>query len=80
MQQKTKLTVRVDASALEEAKRYVTTHSTSLSALISTFLHTLAEQDPQQAQTPILHKLTGILPQENSKEEYHAYLDQKYGS
>ncbi len=80
MQQKTKLTVRVDASALEEAKRYVATHDTSLSALISTFFHTLTGQDPQQAQTPILRKLTGILPQENSKEEYHAYLDQKYGS
>ena len=79
MQQKTKLTVRIDVSALEGAKRYVTTHNTSLSALISTFFHTLTEQDPQQAQTPMLRKLTGILPQEISKEEYHAYLDQKYG-
>ncbi len=78
MQQKTKLTVRVDRAALDRAKRYAALNKTSLSKLISDFLGVLdADSGPPQA--PILRKLTGILPAEASAEDHRAYLAKKYG-
>ncbi len=79
MTQKTKLTVRVDRSALNRAKQYAALNSTSLSKLISDFLGVLdAEARPSQA--PILRRLTGILPAEASAEDHRAYLAKKYGA
>lgn len=78
MPEKTKLTVRIDRAALERAKRYAADHNTSLSKLISDFLGMLdAERRPTR--TPILTKLTGILPAEASVDEHRAYLAKKYG-
>ena len=78
MPQKTKLTVRVDRSALDRAKRYAASNNTSLSRLISDFLGVL-DTDGPPSQAPILRKLTGILPAEASVEDHRAYLAKKYG-
>jgi hypothetical protein len=78
MPEKTKLTVRVDRASLERAKRYAADHDTSLSKLISDFLGWVdAERGPTR--TPILTKLTGILPAEASIEEHRTHLAKKYG-
>ena len=77
MSQKTKLTVRVDSSALDRAKQYAAAHNTSLSKLISQFLRMLDAEAPP-ARTPILDKLTGILPADASVEGHRAYLAKKY--
>ena len=78
MPQKTKLTVRVDSSALDRAKHYAAAHNTSLSKLISEFLRMLDAEAPP-ARTPILAKLTGILPTDASVEDHRDYLAKKYG-
>ncbi len=78
MPQKTKLTIRVDSNALDRAKHYAAAHNTSLSRLISEFLRMLDAKAPL-ARTPILDKLTGILPAEASIEDHRAYLAKKYG-
>jgi len=65
MPEKTKLTVRIDRTALDRAKRYAADHNTSLSRLISEFLAML-DVEAQPSRTPILSRLTGILPAEAS--------------
>ncbi len=78
MAQKSKLTVRVDRTALDQAKRYAAVHRTSLSQLISVFLGGL-DADTRPSQAPVLRRLTGILPVEASAEDHRAYLAKKYG-
>ncbi len=78
MAQKTKLTVRVDSTALDRAKRYAAVHDTSLSKLISDFLGML-DTEAQAPRAPILRKLTGILPADASVDDHRAYLAKKYG-
>lgn len=75
----TKLTVRVDARWLESAKRYAEQHDTTLSKLVSEFLRTLAAPEIQLKQTPILHRLAGVLPPDVTIAQRRAYLDKKYG-
>jgi len=76
--EKTKLTVRVDERWLEEAKEYAARHNTSLSRLISEFLHILSADQRDARKTPVLKRLTGILPADVSAEEYHEHLAEKY--
>lgn len=76
----TKLTVRVNQDLIQAAKRYAHQRGVSLSQLIEAYLNTLAiEQDEPQTQTPILQRLTGILPPETSIEEVHQHWQEKYG-
>ncbi len=78
MAQKTKLTVRVDRTALDRAKEYAAVNKTSLSKLISDFLGVL-DTEEAQSQAPILRKLTGILPAEARADDHRSYLAKKYG-
>jgi len=79
MQQKAKLTVRVEKQLIEAAKRYATDHRTTVSKLIAEYLRSLANQeDTALTDLPVLQRLTGILPADVSKEEHHAYLTGKY--
>lgn len=75
----TKLTIRVEKSFLDGAKRFASTHDTSLSRLISDYLRKLALQEGAFQETPILQELRGTLPQDTALEDYHAYLSEKYG-
>ena len=79
MTQKTKLTVRVDPSALDRAKHYAAVNNTSLSKLISDFLSVL-DVETNAPQAPILQRLSGILPAEASVEDHRTYLAKKYGA
>ena len=74
----TKLTVRVDPRWIEAAKRYAASRDTSLSKLISEFLRTLASPDASTAQTPILDRLTGILPADVDVEAHRRHLEDKH--
>ena len=76
----TKLTVRVNDQLIQSAKRYAHKRGISLSHLIETYLSSLAvEQDEPLVQTPILQRLSGILPEDASVEEQHKHWEQKYG-
>ena len=76
----TKLTVRVERDLIEAAKHYAKKQGISLSQLIEDYLRSLAIQhDEQFLNTPILQKLSGILPSSTTLDEYHRHLDEKYG-
>jgi hypothetical protein len=77
---KTKLTVRVNDQLIQSAKRYARRHGISLSRLIENYLSTLAfEQDEPLVPTPILQRISGILPEDASIEDQHKYWGEKYG-
>jgi hypothetical protein len=75
--EQTKLTVRVPRDLLEGAKRYAKMHNTSLTRLVSAYLQQLSLQDDPLADAPIVRRLSGILSQDVSVDDYHAYLDEK---
>ncbi|MFQ5400797.1 MAG: DUF6364 family protein [Anaerolineae bacterium] len=79
MQEKKKLTLRVNALLIEQAKAYAAKHNTSLSQLTEVFFHYLGEAEEAE-HTPLVRQLTGLLPADMDVEEtYHAYLREKYG-
>ncbi|MBM3143710.1 MAG: hypothetical protein FJ010_01820 [Chloroflexi bacterium] len=79
MAENMKLTVRVDKRWIEPAKRYAAQYSTTLSKMISEYLRAVATQDQAFDETPILRRLTGVLPNDISTAEYDDYLEEKYG-
>jgi len=74
----TKLTVRVDRRWIEPAKQYAARRSTSLSRLISEYLRILAMPESATAATPVLQRLTGILPPDVDAEAHHRHLEAKH--
>jgi antitoxin component of RelBE/YafQ-DinJ toxin-antitoxin module len=76
----TKLTVRVDHELIQSAKRYANRQGITLSQLINDYLRAIViTQDDPFVETPILHRLSGILPADASVEEYQNHLVEKYG-
>jgi len=73
---KKKLTLSVDATVVERAKRFSRRNNTSVSELVSAFLASL--EDNEQAAAPIVDRLVGIIPDRGSEEDYHRYLEEKY--
>ena len=76
--EQTKLTVRVPRDLLENVKRYAAQNNTTLTDLIEAYLRRI----PAQASlddAPIVRRLSGILPENLSLQDYHEHLEQKYG-
>lgn len=73
---KKKLTLSVDATVIERAKRFSRRNNTSISELVTAFLASL--EDEAQASTPIVDRLTGIIPDRGPGDDYHRYLEEKY--
>ncbi len=79
IQEKKKLTLRVNTRLIKQAKAYAAKHNTSVSQLIEVFFYHLGEADEAE-HTPLVRQLTGLLPADlNVKETYRAYLEEKYG-
>ena len=78
--EKTKLTVRVPQDLLKGAKRYAHEHNTTLTRLVSEFLRQLSAQDNFLPEAPVIRRLSGTLSLTASVEDYHQYLEEKYGS
>ena len=79
IQEKKKLTLRLNQQLIKQAKEYAAQHNISVSELVETyFLHLDPEKEP--AHTPLVQLLTGILPADlDVKQEYEEYLVEKYG-
>ncbi len=73
---KKKLTLSVDATVVERAKRFSRRNNTSVSELVTAFLASL--EDEEQSASPIVDRLIGIIPDRSSQEDYHRYLEEKY--
>lgn len=78
--EKTKLTVRVPQDLLKDAKRYAHEHNTTLTRLVSEYLRQLSAQDDPLPDAPVVRRLSGTLSLNASVEDYHEYLEEKYGS
>lgn len=74
----TKLTVRVPRKLLENAKRYASAHNTTLTRLISEYLHRIPTEMETLDHAPIVRRLTGLLSSHVSTDDYKNHLDEKY--
>jgi len=79
MEQKTKLTVRINQRWVDNAKRYARRHNTTVTQIVSDFFRQLGMQDAHSAQTPVLQRMAGILPGDISIEQRREHLVEKYG-
>jgi len=79
LQEKKKLTLRLNRRLIEQAKVYAAKHNISVSELVETFFLRLEEME-EGSHTPLVCQLTGILPEDvDVKELYGDFLVEKYG-
>ena len=76
--EQTKLTVRVPRDLLENVKRYAAENNTTITDLIEAYLRRIPAQRAL-GDAPIVRRLTGILPDNISIQDYREHLDEKYG-
>jgi hypothetical protein len=76
--EQTKLTVRVSRDLLENVKRYAAENNRTITDLIEAYLRRIPAQKPLD-DAPIVRRLTGILPDNISIQDYREHLDEKYG-
>lgn len=80
----TKLTLRLNASVIERAKKYARSHKISLSKMIESYLDSITKQKETEEKpsiTPLVESLSGVidLPAEfDYKEAYRDFLEEKY--
>ena len=73
---KTKLTLSVDPTVVERAKRFSRRNQTTVSELVQEFLGSL--EDSEEAATPVVSRLRGVLPSAVSRDDYRAHLEEKH--
>jgi hypothetical protein len=77
MQDKKKLTLRVNKRLIEQAKAYAAEHNISVSELVEAYFLRL-ELDATPEHAPLVQRLTGLLPADVDVEQvYEAYLLEK---
>lgn len=78
----TKLTLRLNDSVIERAKKYAKSQRISLSKMIEAYLDSLTkEKEKADSVTPLVESLSGVinLPSDfDYKKEYRNYLFEKY--
>jgi hypothetical protein len=75
--QETKLTVRIPRDLLENAKRYAKENNTTLTALLEAYLRRVPTWLPLE-HAPIVRRLSGILSQNVTVDDYKKHLEEKY--
>ena len=78
---KTKLTLKLDSSIMENAKIYARSKNVSLSQLIATYLSLLTHPKVDGEVTPLVKSLSGVIKlprQYDFKAEYKKHLEDKY--
>lgn len=79
IQEKKKLTLRLNQRLIEQAKEYAAQHNVSVSELVETYFMYL-DLERESTHTPMVKRLTGILPADvDVQQEYGDYLVEKYG-
>lgn len=79
----TKLTLKLDKEAIEQAKRYAERRRVSLSKIVERYFKSLAdEEQPEKTEySPLVKELSGIINLKGNadiKDEYTDYLIDKY--
>ena len=79
IQEKKKLTLRLNKQLIEQAKQYAARHNLSVSELVETYFLNLKNTDADD-HTALVQQLTGILPESADVEQiYGEHLVDKYG-
>jgi len=77
-----KLTLSLDKSIIESAKKYAKSNNISLSKLIESYLKSLTKRKNNQANiTPLVESLSGVISLDEDfdvKDAYADYLIEKY--
>ena len=80
----TKLTLRLNASVIERAKKYARNHKISLSKMIESYLDSVSQQQEENKKnsiTPLVESLSGVidLPADfDHKKAYLNFIEEKY--
>lgn len=80
----TKLTLRLNASVIERAKKYARNHKISLSKMIESYLDSVTQQQEDNKKTsitPLVESLSGVidlLDDFDHKEAYRNFIEEKY--
>ncbi len=77
----TKLTLNLDKSVIEQAKKYAREHQVSLSKLIENYLDSITKSSTEKSKiSPLVESLTGVIPDGNynDREDYTDFLSEKY--
>ena len=79
---KTKLTLNLNKSVIENAKDYAKENRVSLSKLIESYLNSLTNKQQKEIKvSPLVESLTVIIPSETKQknnDDYYDYLSKKY--
>ena len=79
VQEKQKLTLRLNKHLIEQAKEYAARHNLSVSALVEAFFLNLKEGEELQ-HSELVRRISGILPESVEIDDlYGDYLVEKYG-
>ncbi|MEW5988721.1 MAG: DUF6364 family protein [Chloroflexota bacterium] len=78
LEEKRKLTLRLEEHLIQRAKAYASQHDTSVSHLVESFFRNLSSPDEFIPETALVRQLNGILPPEIRLEDYYEYLVEKY--
>ena len=77
----TKLTLKLDSSVIEQAKNYAKKKNTSLSNLIESHLGLLINPSENQAVTPLVKSISGVIKVSKKvdyRKDYKKHLLNKY--
>lgn len=75
----TKLTLRLEDSLIESAKRYAREHDRSLSQVVANYFQMLTSQTEKTVTPPITRSLIGVLDSVDIDEsDYKKHLMEKY--
>ena len=76
----TKLTLKLDQSIIQSAKKYAENNNRSLSKLVEDyFRNLLIEEDPRKKYSPLIEELSGVISEKELKKlNYVEYLEKKY--
>lgn len=77
----TKLTLNLDKTVIEKAKKYAKDHQVSLSKLIENYLDSITKSSTEKNKiSPLVESLTGVIPDGNynDRKDYTDFLSEKY--
>jgi ABC-type transporter Mla subunit MlaD len=78
----TKLTLKLNKTVIDQAKKYASDHETSLSRIIENYLAAItAESTETEDISPLVKSISGVIsvpPNFNHKENSHKHLNEKY--
>ncbi len=69
----------LNEEAIRRGEEYSRRHNTSVSQLVENFLSALPADEPATELPPIVRRMLGVARGGRGIEEYHDYLDEKYG-